>query len=362
MSRKGENIYKRKDGRWEGRYIMSRSLEVGTRYGYVYDPTYSGVKSKLRYTQAYSQAEVNLITFKLLAEKWLLSCKSTVKQSTYAQYYNRLNKHILPYFGEMYCSHITQKELTEFVDSRAFAATPLSPKTMKDMLSIIKLVLSQSEMPHLLDFNGIKIKDTSSNIRVLSMSEQKCLEKELLSKMTLKKMGVMLSLYTGIRVGELCALTSKDVDLQRGVLHINKTIQRMTNIGGDTKTKLVVDTPKSHKSIRDIPLPSFIIELVTPFYNDAQTANFLTSSDKYVVEPRSMQRFFENLAKKLGLLNVSIHTLRHTFATRYIECGLDVKSLSELLGHSSVNITLNRYVHPSFDMKKSNMEKLKLLM
>lgn len=179
--------------------------------------------------------------------------------------------------------------------------------------------------------------------------------------MNLTKFGVLLCMYTGIRIGEVCALKWESIDFSEGILSIRETLQRIQvmDVGACKKTKIVITEPKSKKAIRDIPLPGFVLEYATSLKQNPKSYILTGCSDRYI-EPRSLQYTFKKYTKECGLTDVNYHALRHTFATRCIELGFDVKTLSELLGHSSVNITLNRYVHSSMDTKKTNMKRLTL--
>ena len=198
-------------------------------------------------------------------------------------------------------------------------------------------------------------------MRVLTHDEQSSLIRTVLNDMDLYKFGVLLSLYTGIRIGELCALKWEDMCLSDSVLKIRRTMQRIQESDGNTirKTKIIITVPKSKCSVRLIPLPSFISDIAQQFSNSPQ-AFILTGDSERFVEPRTMQNHFKSLVAESGIERANFHVLRHTFATRCVEVGFEIKSLSEILGHSNVNITLNRYVHSSFELKSSNMNKLML--
>lgn len=211
--------------------------------------------------------------------------------------------------------------------------------------------------------NNVRIKQSKKEMRVLSIEEQKKLTSVLMNDVNCVKFGILLSLYTGIRVGEICALKWECIDISLGVLSINETLQRIkdTSAKANKKTKIIVTSPKSDCSIRKIPLPSFIVAIA----KSLQTSNssyVLTGSSDKIIEPRTMQNHFKALLQECGILEANYHALRHTFATRCIEAGFDIKTLSEILGHSNVNITLNRYVHSSFELKIENMKKLSCLM
>ena len=169
------------------------------------------------------------------------------------------------------------------------------------------------------------------------------------------KLGIMISLYAGLRIGELCAL--KFEDISDGIIHVTKTMQRIQKLdNADKKTEVIITQPKSASSIREIPVPDFLNELILKFYTPK--AYVLTGEAGTYIEPRTMQNKFKSCVEDCGLHGMNFHICRHTYASACIEVGVEIKSLSEILGHSNVNITLNRYVHSSMEMKRRNIEKL----
>ena len=200
------------------------------------------------------------------------------------------------------------------------------------------------------------LREGKREARVLTREEQKSLTEALLDDMDICKFGILLALYTGIRVGELCALQWEDVS--EDCIYVNKTMQRLWR-REDGKTDVVVGPPKSSSSRRRIPLPGFLQPYVVHFRMPG--GYVIRTQRRDHSEPRSMQFKFSQIADRCGLKDVTFHTLRHTFATRCIESGFDVKTLSEILGHTDVKTTLNRYVHSSFELKRENMEKLPFL-
>lgn len=198
-------------------------------------------------------------------------------------------------------------------------------------------------------------------MRVLSVAEQVTLAKHLKEDGRAIALGILLALYTGIRLGELCALRWEHVDLHEKALYIRSTLQRIPNLSGvGPKTHVTITPPKSKCSLRKIPLPNFLVALLESAAIHSQ-AYLLTGVEWRFMEPRTMQYHFKRYIATCRIADANFHCLRHTFATRCIELGFDVKSLSEILGHSNVNITLNRYVHSSFDLKRENMAKLSAL-
>lgn len=307
------------------------------------------------------------IRYSQLLDDWLRTSKLSIKESTYAHYINLIEKHIKPHLGSKKLSQLTTQNVEEFValelkNGRLDGRGGLSPKTVTDILALIKNTVEYAKYHNYdvsCNLKKLSIKKREQEMRVLTRFEQTALQKVLLDEMDLYKFGVILALYTGIRIGELCALTWEDLCLSESVLKVNKTMQRIqdTESGATHKTKVIITEPKSRCSVREIPLPSFLVNLARPFSAPAP-AFILTGDSKRFVEPRTMQNRFQSYIAKSGIKNANFHATRHTFATRCIEVGFEIKSLSEILGHASVNITLNRYVHSSFALKYNNMNKL----
>lgn len=374
MARTGENIYKRKDGRWEGRYIKQYDVSGKPHYGYVYTRTYSEVKQKLaeRRCQPPTTGDtLNKVGVKYdeLLSAWLQSSRTSIKESTYVKYLQIVDSHIRPVLGQYIVSQISTQLIEGFirqklVEGRLDECGGLSAKTVSDMLTIIKATMEYAKDNGIIvtcNLHKVSIRKSDVEMRVLTQQEQKSLVQVLLTNIDRYKLGVMLSLYTGIRIGELCALQWENVDLRTATLKVRKTMQRIQDksIGAATKTKIVITEPKSKCSVRDIPLPGFIVEIARQF-EVTPKAYILSGECGRYVEPRTMQNKFKRYVKDGGIADANFHATRHTFATRCVEAGFDIKTLSEILGHANVNITLSRYVHSSFDLKCSNMSKLTL--
>lgn len=177
------------------------------------------------------------------------------------------------------------------------------------------------------------------------------------SRHYLYKIGVLICLYTRIRIGELCAMQWKDISLAEGLLYISKTVQRVQQLDNPfQKTKLCVFPPKSVNSKRIIPIPKTLLDILIPF--EGNSDDYVLTGKAKCADPRTMQYHFKKFLRACNIEDTNFHTLRHTFATHCIEMGFDIKTLSEILGHSSVNITLDRYVHSSLKMKQESMNKL----
>ena len=375
MSKKGENIYKRKDGRWEGRYIKFYDAAGKAKYGYLYGKTYSEVKIRLRDVQADLKYGVipKLKTTPLYSDilvAWLQSTRINVKESTFMRYKHLSDKHIVPFLGKYPLSKINSQLVERFVDEKLKSGRidgqgGLSPKTVTDMLTIIKSSMdygSYNGFPISCNLSKISVKKKEKEMRVLTIQEQKCLTNVLLDATDLSKLGILLSLYTGIRIGELCALRWENLSVESKTLRVRETMQRIqsANVSEKAKTKIVITEPKSKCSIRDIPLPDFLLEIIRA-HQGLPKEFVLTGDRNRFIEPRTMQNHFLRYVKESGIDKANYHSLRHTFATRCVEVGFEIKSLSEILGHANVNITLNRYVHSSFDLKCDNMNKLTIV-
>ncbi len=376
MPRRGENIYKRKDGRWEGRYIKQRSLDGKAKYGYIYGRSYKEVKRKLADAVNMEQLSIQgksantceSISFENIANEWIISIQPRLKLSTIAKYKNLLNSYIYPEFSkcaidDITCNHV-DTYCNELLVTGGCTNNGLSPKTVSDILSLIKNIMrfaGNKGFPIKTDISLISVKQYPKEMRVLSLYEQQRLCQYLYSDLTLCNLGILVCLFTGLRVGEICALKWEDISFEEHTLFVHHTMQRIqVNDCKDGKTKILISTPKSNCSIRRIPLPNDLCKTLLKFKQPPETF-FLTGNKEKYLEPRGMQQRFKTVLKKSFIDDANFHSLRHTFATRCVELGFDVKSLSEILGHANVNITLNRYVHPSMKLKHENMQKLDTL-
>ena len=373
MSRRGENIHKRKDGRWEGRLPVFNGGKI-TKYHSVYAHSYRDVKALMKQNKCEMQnvnTNKKTITMQQLCEQWLDEVQIFLKQSTYAKYEQIIYRHILPSFAEVNINKINNEAISEFIkgkmkNGRLDGSGALSSKTIQDIYTVLKQILnyaSKKEYILPLSFDIPKPKVEQKSFSVLSTEQQAKFVLYLRNHLSLETLGILICLFTGIRVGELCALKWNDFDLDNSVLHINKTLQRIknTDINAKTKTKIIIDRPKSQKSIRDIPIPSFLYDLINMYNKDYSSETyFLTRKINQFIEPRLFQYKFKEHLSNAGLPDMNIHALRHTFATRAIEQNIDTKTLSEILGHSTVKFTLERYVYSSYELKVQSMEKMKV--
>ena len=340
--KKGENIFKRKDGRWEARYIKGYELSGKIKYGFCYGKTYKEAKEKVTKCKAALISGKPLPSansrhrFAFYCDEWLRLRKTKIRESTYIKYDTILEKHIKPKLGGCYPLGITAGLVDDF-SKELLDADKLSVKTVHDILVVLHGILK-------------------------SRDEQKRLAVYLLDGTDFCKFGVLLMLFTGLRIGELCALRWSDVNIKEKVILVSATMQRLRSTDTDTaeKTKILIGAPKSDTSVRTIPLTDNAAELCRKFAVRNPCAYILTGTSEFM-EPRSFQYRIEKYTRECGLDGIHAHTLRHTFATRAVEVGFEIKTLSEILGHANTTITLNRYVHTSLELKRTKMDKLAAL-
>lgn len=354
--RRGENIYKRKDGRWEGRYICGKDNNGKSQYKSVYGRSYIEVKEKIKNSEVI-QYSAKFGCLSDIAELWLSSVKLKNRLSTYSCYNSLFDNHIKEEIGSVNIEYLNCKHIEDLLDAKAH----LSTKTRNDILMVINQILKHAEtsgyhVNHTI--NNLSVHQEKKVIRVLDKSERKRLTEFLLDNSDKRKIGVYLALSTGIRIGELCALQRKNLDFNSAVIYITSTVQRVKNPSGKPKTLLLQTEPKSHSSIRDIPIPDYLLKVLKIWYDYLEPEQYILTGKEKLIEPRVMRFHFDKYMSQCKVENAKFHTLRHTFATKCIECGMDVKTLSEILGHSDVNITLSRYVHSSMELKRENMNKI----
>jgi len=357
--RKGENIRKRNDGRWEGRYYTIDTFG-NTKLKSVYAKSYREVKEKLKAVTCIKQPNTAITSLNVEQAHilWLDTIKPTIKKSTYSKYYDLCYKHIISSIGRYKLNYITQSLIDNFISDklkhgRIDGKGGLSPKTVKSITHVLKQCLNK----YGLIFEYKVVNMGYIEMPCLSELEQKTFESYLLLDTDYEKLGLLFALKCGLRLGELCALRFKDIDIDSMTLSVNKTLQRIKNTDylAETKTKIIIDTPKSQKSIRVIPLPSNLCKIIRRLY--IENAYILTGNSSFV-EPRTMQYKFKGYLAQCNISDYNFHALRHSFATKCVQLGFDLKSLSEILGHSSVKFTIDRYVHSDIEQKRIQMEKL----
>ena len=358
MARRGENIYKRKDGRYEGRYPVGYTSDGKKKYHSVYAKTYQETKEKLIKLKVEKQKfqSSGSLTVKMLFEEWLSSVKLRTKASTYANYRMKADKHILPEFGGLRYEYLTVSMIQDFIQKKINSG--LSPKYVSDIVIVFKTMAKY--ISRVRGFRNpladvILPKSHKKEMQLLSEKQQNQLCSHLMQNQNPTALCILISMHMGLRLGEICGLQWADIDFEKRILTVRRTVQRVQL---QTRTELLIDTPKTSSSSRSVPIPDFMMNLLRKFRN--QDNVYLLSETEQPTEPRTLQRRFKAILKKANLPSVNYHSLRHMFATNCIKAGFDVKTLSEILGHASVETTLKLYVHSSMERKIECMNKLKL--
>ena len=367
MPRHGENIRKRADGRWEGRYRTQDVVTGKMISRSVYAKTYAEVKEKLEIAKQtlpsydiYVEKEPDAPStdFQTLITKWLQSVEAGKKYSTFVKYRLISKNYIVPVLDEYGLQTI---DLVKFktVFSRIMEEEQqyMSDSLIKSIFCVVNQIFSYGALHyHTPEIHMTYRKRYVGNkpVEILNHTEQASLFRFLHHDMNHYKLGVVICFSTGLRLGEICALKWSDIDIDEKILRVNRTVQRIAVPGRDTKTSLLEGTPKSIFSLREIPLSDDLINLLFPFYGKGE---YVVGVRK-PVEPRTYQYHFRKFLKASGIGKKNFHITRHTFATNCINNGTDVKSLSEILGHSDVSITLNKYVHPTLATKRRHMNSL----
>lgn len=368
MPRRGENIFKRKDGRWEARYVKEITADNRKKYGSVYANTYTQVKEKrksicklLNEQKSISKIPDNE-SLGYFIEEWLNFNKIRLKSSTYAKYYHTINNYLLPFFKDIKIKDLDNKMIETFTYNllaKGIMGNPLSPKTVKDILILLKTIIKYTETEHniILNIKFIYPKSQNKEHHVLTKEQFINLNQVLLNDIDECKFGILIAMATGLRIGELCALRWKNIFVNDNYIMVEKTMQRIKNFDKDKpKTIIIIESPKSTTSNRKIPIPENLLSLFQHFQKENDSF-LLTGQTNKFIEPRLLERKFSKYIKEAGIEKANFHMLRHTFATMCIEEGFEIKCLSEILGHSGSQITLDRYVHSSFTLKKDWINK-----
>lgn len=298
-------------------------------------------------------------TINQITEEWKEEKKKYVKKSTYAAYQLLIQNHIKPYFGDLY--EVNEEKVQQFVFDKLDAG--LSEKTIRDIIIVLKMILKFGIKNGYLEYVQIDAKFPSKqekkDLDVLSKADQKKFMEHLRNNFTFKNLGIFICLSTGMRIGEICGLRWCDVDTAEGVIKVRHTLQRIYIIEGETRhTELLLDTPKTANSVRDIPMSSELLKMLKSLNKVVNENYYVISNDIKPIEPRTYRNYYKKLCKQLDIPELKFHGLRHSFATRCIESKADYKTVSVLLGHSNISTTLNLYVHPNKEQKKKTIDKM----
>ena len=375
MARHGENIRKRIDGRWEGRYKAYDENRAKYIYRSVYGRNYKETKEKLfmaRYgaachdiekkaAAAEAEADSRKIAdkndsaalFSQAAGEWLAELSRRCKYSTYIKYDTVYRTHLADIVGSCQLSDGTAQELREKIFDH-LSEEGLSESLQKSVICVANQIIAFANRHYLAGIPPVErppAKVKKNTVGTFSRAEQAMLLDCIYERTDKFMTAVLLCLYTGLRLGELCALRWSDIDFQGKALTVNRTVQRIAAPDNAARTILLETNPKSESSKRTIPLTSGLLGILSRFKTEEP---YVFGGEK-PLDPRTMQYRFKKILKEAGVGGRTFHTLRHTFATNCVENGMDVKALSELLGHSDVKITLNRYVHPTMDSKRKQI-------
>lgn len=392
------SIVQRKDGRFMARYTYQGSRKT------VYGKSEAEVNRKLRRILVEIENGTYIPDSKLTVagylRDWVEMMSPTLKIRTYTSYNGYVEKHIIPALGEKRLKDLKKQDLQKFFNAKMVGGRldgkpgGLSNKTLTNIYTMFSEALTAAveNDPPLIKYNpiiGIRLgKQVKKEMRVLDEAEQMALQRAAQQFTSPQAFGIIVDLYTGMRIGELLALTWEDVDVKEKVIHVRHTVARVENIEKgrqptpngkmkslpqsktDHKTKVVIDVPKSACSVREIAiLDELWSELMKYKEKQMEWARLLGRSwsekdflfsnlSGGIIEPRTYEDLFMKTCKMAGVKGATFHTLRHTFATRALECGMEIATLSKTLGHSNVSTTLNIYCHAIPSRKAENMRKM----
>jgi len=305
--------------------------------------------------------------FENILKMWLLEKKDYIKASTHAYYDFEVSNYIVPILGNLDIQEITESRIQKAVllwqNKGMDNGKPLKKSTVQNIVMLIKQVLKYATRKgyienSILEIHFVPQRNNSIRNKVFTQEEQDELIGALLADMSYKSFGILLCINSGLRIGEICALKWEDIDIEHQILHVNKTLQRIYKKNDTPSTQVIVSEPKTPSSIRDIPLSDNICSIIRSFSDVKKDGYILTNNDHHM-EPRTFRKFYQTFLCDHHLHELNFHCLRHTFATRCIESGADYKTVSEILGHTTINTTLNMYVHPQMEEKRKCVNLIK---
>lgn len=290
--------------------------------------------------------------------EWLESKKSEVKNSTYSKYLTTIETYIISLLGNINFRKIKNEDIRLFFENDRISI--LSDSLKSNLFIILKASIDygvKKKYRKKFTVEKIQFKKSKNEITYFTKKEEELLVDYLTNNMNLRNLSILLGLFSGIRVGEICGLRWSDLDFVNNTLSVNRTAQRIKNLDDESssKTKLVVDKPKTESSIRVIPLPEILVSILRK-YKQENDCYVFTNNTIIPKDPRAVEKYFASVLKRVGIKELNFHSLRHTFATRLREQNVDIKVISELLGHSDWKITQSIYVHASLDYKRDSVD------
>lgn len=306
------------------------------------------------------------VTFEEVILNWYNANRLRYKGATDTKYNYLISRHILPELGSVPAKEINAAVISNYVYKKTYSGRldgkgGLSPSYVRTISYIIGAAVDFGVLGGMIPPLKGKISNppvSRHDPRILDRHEQRELEKYLLCNMDETALGIYITLYTGLRIGEVCALSWEDIDLDCQLIHVRNTVSRVRNSdSGLFPTSLIIDRPKTKSSFRLIPISSRLLPVLIKMKSISRSQYVVSSTDSFV-SPRTYEYRYHKLLKTIGLSPINYHSLRHTFATRCIESGVDNKTLSEILGHSNVYTTMNIYVHSSMELKRLQLEKV----
>ncbi len=364
MPRRGANIYRRKDGRWEGRIIKEGNGGGGRKYISIYGKTYKEAKRKMEAARQSRKENrpPGECTLGEAAASWLLEKKPCWKQTTYASYRQTTDKYILPKLGHLPVGAVDGAVLEEFLAQirKGKNGAGLSLRYLRNICgTVLRIMRFIKKRKHYeMEIPENPVPSVKGAGRILPKEQEMALLEKylLLHENDGTCLGILTALYTGMRIGEICALKWGDIDLAEGIIYVRRNLQR-TRVSADgqkNSTQILFQTPKTGASLREVPIPPVLLSLLRK-RKEEKDAYIIKGKKRSWAEPRTLQYRFAGILGRCGIERFNFHMLRHAFATRCIASGFDVKSLSEILGHSSIQVTLSLYVHSDMQRKKGLM-------
>lgn len=297
--------------------------------------------------------------------EWYDYKSAFVKESSMSSYWQLSQNHLMPFFGEMDAESIDYDVIQDYILKKHNAGS--SNKFINDQLVVLKMILKYAEKKKYID----KFSDWE-NLEFPRENKDKCLavydnndSKKIIEYITanfsFRNIGVLIAVNTGMRIGEVCGLKWSDIDIDSGVVKVSRTVQRIY-VGDEKKTKIIIDSAKTSSSNREIPLTPALLKMIKPLMKVVNNDHYILTSNNKPLEPRVLREHYRGLMEEIGMSHIKFHGLRHSFATRCINAGIDIKTISVMLGHSNTSTTLNAYCHPNIEQKKSAINKMAKLL